>query len=108
MATRLEDWEFVEADNGLQGCNKAKIPHKGISTVERNEKSIVRGRHENVNGRLKVFNVLVSYFHHDSGRDRQEMFNKYCMCFAAVAVITQLKMEHEESLYDVEYDVHYS
>ena len=97
LATRLEDWEFIEADTGLQGCNKARIPHQGISTFERKEKSIVRGRHENVNGRLKVFNVLVSYFHHDSGRDRQEMFNRHGMYFAVVLVMTQLKSEHGES-----------
>ena len=110
LATRIEDWEFVEADTGLQGCNKARIQHQGISTVERKDKSILRGRHENVNGRLKVlhFNVLVSYFNHDSRRVRQEMFDKHCMCFAAVAVITQFKMEHGESLYDFDYDIHYS
>ena len=105
---QLEDWEVVESDMGLEGNNKARIPCQGLKTEERKEKAVVRGRHENVNGRLKHFNVLCSLFHHNAGRDREEMFYKHGMCFAAAAVITQLKFENGESLYDVDYDVHYS
>ena len=69
---------------------------------------MVRGRHANVNGRLKHSNVLCTSFHHSAERDREEMFFKHGMCFAAVAVIIQLKFENGESLFGADYDVHYS
>jgi hypothetical protein len=57
---------------------------------------------------LKVYNVLVAYFHHHSGRDRAVML-EHAICFGAVAVISQLKLfTGDNVLYDVEYDVHYS
>jgi len=108
LMLELEEWELVECDTGLKGNPKARLPYQALSKEGRKEKSIVRGRHENVNGRLKHFNVLCASFHHSAGRDREEMFYKHGMCFAAVAVITQLKFENGESLYDVDYDVHYS
>jgi hypothetical protein len=52
---------------------------------EGKQKSVVRGRHENINGKLKVFNVLVAYFHHHAGKDRDVMLNKHGLCFGAVA-----------------------
>jgi hypothetical protein len=80
-----------------------------LTDGERKQKSQVRGRHENVNGKLKVYNVLVAYFHHHSGRDREVMLEKHDTCFGAVAVISQLKLATgDDVLYGVEYDVHYS
>jgi hypothetical protein len=110
LLLELEDWELVECDTGLEGVERARIPSQGISSGERKQKSQVRGRHENVNGKLKVFNVLDTYFHHTSeDRDRDVMLNKHGLCFGAVAVITQIKLASGDYiLYDVEYDVHYS
>jgi hypothetical protein len=105
---QLAEWELVETDTGLRGVNKARIPDQGITSGERKQKSVARARHETVNGKLKVFNVLVAYFHHHAERDRAVMFEKHAICFGAVAVITQLKLANGEIPYDVEYDVHYS
>jgi hypothetical protein len=103
-----DPWELVECDTGLRGCDRARIPDQAMTIGEGKQKSVVRGRHENINGKLKVFNVLVAYFHHHAGKDRDVMLNKHGLCFGAVAVITQLKLASGEIPYDVEYDVHYS
>jgi hypothetical protein len=103
---QLEHWELVETNTGLQGFGKARIPDQGITSRERKQKSVARARHETINGKLKVFNVLVAYFHHHAERDRAVIFEKHALCFGAVAVITQLKPANGETPYDVEYDVH--
>ena len=76
---QLEEWELVGCDTGLKGNFKARLPAQALTKVGRKEKSVVRGRHENVNGRLKHFNVLYASFHHSAGRDREEMFYKHGM-----------------------------
>lgn len=101
----LAEDEVVEADGGYRGHNKLMAPTVATSRVDRKAKSVVRGRHENINGRLKIFNVLVVPFRHSNPRN--QMHNKHGACFDAIAVITQLKLENGESLYDVDYDVTY-
>ena len=97
--------EAVEVDAGYKGDHKMKSPNIGMTRAMRKEKSVVRGRHENVNGRLKQFNVLTTHFRHTSPREK--MMEKHGKCFAAVAVITQLKFLSGESIYDVEYNASY-
>ena len=43
-----------------------------------------------------------------AGKQREAMMKKHGMCFAAVAVITQLKIMARETIFEVDYDVHYS
>jgi hypothetical protein len=62
LMLQLADWELVECDTGLQGCDRARIPDEAITIGESKQKSVVRGRHKNTNGNLKVFNALVAYF----------------------------------------------
>jgi len=106
----LYEDEDVEVDRGYRGDEKFKRPDQGSDADTRikslKDKSIVRGRHENVNGRLKIFNVLTTYFRHM--KPNNLYMKKHQMCFEAVAVITQLKMEFGgEKLYDVEYNENY-
>ena len=52
----------VEVDAGYKGDTKMKTPNMGITRQIRKEKRKVRGRHKNVNRRLKQFNVLKTHF----------------------------------------------
>ena len=101
----LADDEGVEVDAGYTGDHKFKPPETASSRVGRKQKSVVRGRHENVNGRLKIFDVLNIPFRHL--QPRSKMMEKHARSFEAIAVITQLKFENGESLYDVPYDLSY-
>jgi len=102
----LTDDEGVEDDAGYKGHDKLKGPTVATTSVGRKMKSQVRGRHENVNSRLKIFNVLNIPFRHTNPRDK--MMEKHGYCFNAIAVITELKFQNGDSLiYDVNYDVTY-
>jgi DDE superfamily endonuclease len=98
----LADDEGVEVDKGYGGDNKLKSPQVNSSQSQKKEKAGVRARHENVNSRLKIYNVLNIPFRHLNPRNT--MMEKHGMCFNAIAVITQLKFESGEKLYDVKYD----
>ena len=98
----LAEEECIEVDMGYQGSTKLKNPKIYQSRMDKQQKSIIRSRQENVNGRLKQFQVLNGVFRHT-----KDMQRKHKMCFNAVAVITELFFELEEGLYAVEYDVNY-
>jgi len=103
----LMDDEDVEVDAGYKGHAKMKSPTVAKSRIDRKQKSQVRGRHENVNGRLKTYNVLNIPFRHLNPRG--DVMRKHGLCFDSVAVITQLKFNNNDSLlcgvnYDVTYD----
>ena len=104
LANLLADDEGVEVDAGYKGHDKMKAPNVATSSVARKQKSVVRGRHENVNGRLKIYNVLNIPFRHLKPRNVKLMLKKHSLCFFAIAVVTQLKFEAGEKLYDVVYD----
>lgn len=106
LLTLLADDEGVEVDGGYVGHDKFKAPLAASSRRDRKMKSVVRGRLENVNGRIKVFNVLTFPFRHLN--PRTEMMNKHKMCTEAVVVVTELKFENGEGLYDVPYDISYN
>jgi hypothetical protein len=78
---------------------------QSIYRNQKKQKNDVRARHENVNSRLKIFNVLNVSFRHTNPREM--MMQKHGICFKAVAVVTQLKFEAGERLYDVHYDAIY-
>ena len=115
LAPLLADEEGVEVDSGYLGNSKCKLPHMGLNSKARKQKSLVRARHENVNGRMKIFNVLDAHFRHMNpgtgvvGTDNKvkKMMEKHGYCFHAIAVITQLKFEAGEELFKTEYDVNY-
>lgn len=106
LAGLLASDEGVEVDQGYQGHPKFKNPSVNLSHVQRLQKNKVRGRHENVNARLKMYNVLCIPFRHL--KPRQEMMEKHKKCFQAIAVLTQVKFESDgERLYHVQYDTGY-
>ena len=57
--------------------------------------SALRARHETCNRRLKVWGCLKQKFRHDIVHFHQD-------CFFAVAVIEQLRIEHGETLFEVD------
>lgn len=110
LADLLADDEGAEVDGVYKGHDKLKAPTVAKSRAERKQKSQARGRHENVNGRLKIFNVLNNSFRHtgEFATRGDTLMEKHAVCFNAVAVITQLGFSlGENKLYDVKYDVDY-
>ena len=105
LVTHLADDEGLEVDAGYKGHDKFKRPETAPNRTGRKQKSVVRGRHENVNSRLKIFDVLNIPFRHLN--PSSQMMAKHGKCFDSIAVITQLKFENGESLYEVPYDVNY-
>ena len=79
-----------------------------MTSKERKLKSVAQARKENIQGKFKVYNVLKILFSYMAGRSKIEILNRHGLCFGAVAVITQLKIEHGETCYDINYDVQYS
>jgi hypothetical protein len=67
-----------------------------LNQVGRQQKSVVRSRHETLNKRLKQWHVLHDTFRHD--------LEKHSSVFRAVDVITQVAIEHGEPLFSVEYN----
>lgn len=99
LATKLLPWEGVEADSGYTGRSQIFTPGVGKTRKERKQKSQARGRHENVNGRLKVFGVMRRWNNPDTAKH-----NVFARC---VAVIVQMSFSLGENLYDVEYEANY-
>ena len=108
ISTKLYPEEAVEVDRGYGGDFKMKNPTMGYDSKERKMKSNARAHHEIVNGRLKQFNVLTTHFRHMKP-NKEGMFIKHKMCFYAVAVVTQLKFNDGEKIFEdgLEYDVSY-
>lgn len=112
LLSQLCDDEHVEVDGGYNGNDKMKGPTVARCRKDRQQKSVVRGRHENVNSRLKNYRVLDDIFRSDPGSDlvngtEANDEEKHRWCFNAVAVIVQLGFELDEPLYSVEYKVRY-
>ena len=103
---QLYDDENIEVDSGYKGDDKFMIKHMASDAKGWKEKSNIRSRHENVNSRLKLYNVLTTHFRHM--KPTTKYMEKHKMIFDSVAVITQLMMESGGSkLYNVEYNENY-
>jgi hypothetical protein len=99
LSEKLIPGEGVEADSGYSGRPQIFVPGVAQTSVERKQKSQVCGRHENVNGRLKVFGVMKRWDNHDTA--------KHALFARCVAIIVQLSFTLGEKLYDVEYTANY-
>lgn len=99
LSAKLFTGEKVEADSGYTGRDQIVTPKVAPSRYHQKQKSQVRGRHENVNGRIKRFKAVSSKFRNN--------LEKHGDVFRAVAVIVQLSFDHGLRLYDVEYDATY-
>ena len=89
----------MEADSGYTGRSQIFTPGVGKTHMVRKQKSQVRGRHENVNGRLKVFGAMKRWDHPDPA--------KHGVFARCVAVVVQLSFTLGEKLYEVPYEANY-
>jgi hypothetical protein len=88
--------ERVEADMGYRGEPLyISVPTSYTSERHKAAKAKARARHETVNRRLKHWQCLKQVFRHD--------MSKQSAVFHAVAVLTQLNMEHYEPAWQVNY-----
>jgi hypothetical protein len=95
----LDENERVEADDGYRGEDPAHARTPGGFTNDTEHDDLqqrVRSRHETVNKRFKQWGCLYQRFRHSD-------LTKHSAAFRAVAVITQLSIEHGEPLFSVEY-----
>jgi hypothetical protein len=95
-ALDVEEEEMAVADSGYKGeVHHIRTPNVGTAE-ERQMQDLARARHETVNCRLKIFNVLgAGYFRHD--------LTFHSSCFRAVAVITQLTFENGGEPFQVDF-----
>jgi len=99
LSEKLLPGEGVEADSGYTGRHQIFTPGVAKNHKERKQKSQVRGRHENVNGRLKVFGVMKRWNNPNPA--------KHAVFARCVAVIVQLSFTLGERLYEVPYEANY-
>ena len=94
----LNEGEMANADLGYRGEDeRIKTPqlYHFISKESKRMADTAQARHETVSGKFKIFKVLTEPFRHS--------LEKQSSCFRAVAVITQLKIENGNPLFQVEY-----
>lgn len=99
LKLKLFDFEKIEADSGYGG-NHIATPGQAKTSKARKQKSQIRGRHENVNGRLKFFQALKQTFRHNH-------LTQHKSVFMACAVLTEISFDHGEDLYKLDFDVNY-
>ena len=88
--------EMFVADEGYLDGNGRAITPNLFGGLWGHVMSVVRGRHETVNGRFKCSNILSRTFRHDR--------RLHGSVFRAVAVLTQLAIENGEPLFEVVYN----
>lgn len=86
--------ELVEADATYRD-SKCRLPGSFVSVADRRASRRARGRHEQINGRIKIFKVLKTEFRHD--------IHDHQTCFFACAVLTQLSFNNGERPWQVNY-----
>lgn len=87
--------EMVLADGGYNdGGLYAETP-TGLHNQDQKMKKDARSRHETVNRRLKHFNILTHTYRHDVA--------EHGIAFRAVAVLTQIAIQTDEPLFQVDY-----
>lgn len=88
--------ERVEADGGYQDPKCDGPKDMCLRMSQEYAKKVLRGRHETVNRRMKVFNCLKHVFRHEIHKHRD--------CFEAVAVLVQVNIKYGgEPLFKVKY-----
>jgi hypothetical protein len=92
---RIAPGEKVEANAGYCGDDSIRTPNDVANMVDRSAQSVAQARHETINHRFKKFYALRGVFRH-----RRRMHKPV---FSAVAVITQLSIDHGERPFHVNY-----
>jgi hypothetical protein len=90
-------------DDGYRGFpNQISTANSHDSDAVREFKVRSRQRHEAFNGKIKQFSVLSERFRcKNNPNDKLTVQEKLQMCFEAVVVLVQYKMEMGEPLYDI-------
>jgi hypothetical protein len=78
---------------GYEGENIVSIKNDIDSARVKTFKRLARARHEDVNGRLKRFQVISDRFHHS--------INKHKIVFEAICVLTQYSLENGHPLHPI-------
>ena len=84
LAERLLPGEGVEADGGYSGRAQIFLPGTAKNSIHRKQKSQVRGRHENMNGCLKIFGVMKHWKNPDTAKTWS--FCSVC-CYHSIALV---------------------
>lgn len=101
LKTRLLPNELVEADLGYEGDEKVLDQDSCFNLVQWDMKCYVRSRHEHVNQRIKLFQVLNVPFRH---RLSYTNLSKHKVCFDTAATIVQLNIQTFSPLAHVVYN----
>ncbi len=99
LATFLEPFERVEADDGYVGEAPLRVKCPASVTIEKERLKVmnrVRSRQETINKRFKQWGILQQVYRNNLIHHRD--------VFAAICVVTQLAIENGEPLFTVEYD----
>ena len=86
LKQRLYWNEKVIADRGYRGDSSVCHPGTAVNGQHRYAMSVLRARHETINGRLKTWTILKNVFRHD--------ITKHHIVFGAIAVIEQIKIQN--------------
>ena len=92
----LANGEFIVADRGYKDGEEFVFSKDTGPDWLKEMIGRATARHETLNGKLKVFNVLSTWFRH--GIERRKSV------FKALINIIQLVLIHESPLFDVHYD----
>ena len=94
----LDPFECVVADDGYIGEAPRRVKAPGLrmdSSEDRAMQSVVRSRHETLNGRFKFWEILKQPLRHD--------ILEHGQIFRAIAVIIQLGIDEGDKLFSVVY-----
>jgi DDE superfamily endonuclease len=91
LLSKLPDNTKIIGDKGYIGENKVSINNEFDPLPVKHFKRIARARHEDINGRIKGFQVLCDRFHHP--------LPKHKIAFEAVCVIIQYTFENGRPLH---------
>jgi hypothetical protein len=92
---RLAPGEKVETDAGYRGDDSIRTPNEVAHMVDWRAKSVAHARYEKINHRFKKLYALGGVFRHHHRMHKP--------VFSAVAVITQLSIDHGERPFHVNY-----
>jgi hypothetical protein len=93
--TQLNEGEMVVADGGYRDGRVFADTPTGMNNADQRMKSIVRARHETVNGRIKNFRILKDIY--------RSNLDDHGLVFKACAVIIQIAIQTDEPLFEVVY-----
>jgi hypothetical protein len=98
LAHWLDEFEWVEADDGYIGEAPQKVKRPGCPsypTENQGMQNRVRSRQETINERLKNWAILNVMYHHD--------LMEHGNVFRAIIVITQIGINGGERLFEIDY-----